>query len=178
MGKIVRYEKLPNICFNCGRLGHAVRDRVDGSMDPKNPKYGIWLRASPWRSVKNYKKEINDESDISCPTTRKIFFTKCMEPRTHVDSEVINNVASLLNRVSFDDNLECKNDGVGLSDSVVCPRDCVEEVVNAVNNISGSEAHVDDNSHGLAVIVLGETVSDKINGEGPKMRRKKWNKVV
>ena len=71
-------------------------------MDPNNPKYGIWLRASPWRSVRNYEKEINNEYDNPSLTTRKIFFTKCMEPRTHVDTKVINDVASLLNRVSFE----------------------------------------------------------------------------
>ena len=59
----VKYENLPNICFNCGRLRHGVRDCVDGSMDSKVPKYGIWLRASPWRSV---RKE--EETDDGMPT--------------------------------------------------------------------------------------------------------------
>lgn len=77
----VRYENLPNICFNCGHLGHGMRDCVDALADPKNPRFGIWLRAVPWRSAKDFNLEMRRETVISSTSARKLFFTKGMEPK-------------------------------------------------------------------------------------------------
>jgi hypothetical protein len=47
---LLRYERLPDHCFQCGRLGYVVRDcpdgrGADGSTD-FNLLYGAWLKAS------------------------------------------------------------------------------------------------------------------------------------
>lgn len=42
---IMQYEKLPEFCFLCGKVGHISRDCVDDSVDKTNPRYDGWLRA-------------------------------------------------------------------------------------------------------------------------------------
>ncbi|OMO59710.1 reverse transcriptase [Corchorus capsularis] len=42
------YERLPEFCFGCGRIGHCVIDCAEISDDPGQiQQYGDWLRASP-----------------------------------------------------------------------------------------------------------------------------------
>ncbi|XP_075499819.1 uncharacterized protein LOC142538372 [Primulina tabacum] len=43
---ILLYEKLPNFCYNCGKLGHVQRDCEAHTEDSSNLPFGNWLRAS------------------------------------------------------------------------------------------------------------------------------------
>ncbi|XP_038716189.1 uncharacterized protein At4g02000-like [Tripterygium wilfordii] len=46
----VQYERLPNFCYMCGKLGHVDHDCEVGETDFPEPKpYGDWLRSSPPR---------------------------------------------------------------------------------------------------------------------------------
>lgn len=102
----VRYENLPNICFNCGRLGHGMRDCVDALIDSKKLRYGIWLRASPWRSVKDFDQEVNREMGSTSTIAKKLFVTKDRDVKEKQGAEAVNDVASLLNKVSFEEPVE------------------------------------------------------------------------
>ncbi|CAO2834969.1 unnamed protein product [Amaranthus hypochondriacus] len=137
-------------------------DYVDGSANPKNPKYRIRLRASPWRSVKNFDKEMSGEDAV----------TKCMESKVPVELEAINDVVSLLNKVSFDDNLECKEDDSGGSVSEACPKDNVHDVNRRTHVSSHPGSFDDDFNKNPIVLISGVTEIFQNHDEGSKQQRK------
>lgn len=47
-----KYERLPNVCYWCGRLNHVDRDcdhwiQSNGTLTKEEQEYGSWLCASP-----------------------------------------------------------------------------------------------------------------------------------
>ncbi|KAK2664345.1 hypothetical protein Ddye_002919 [Dipteronia dyeriana] len=52
---LLRYERLPNHCFKCGRVGHRTMDCASNEPIPvingtEEPLFGLWLRATrPFR---------------------------------------------------------------------------------------------------------------------------------
>ncbi|XP_073041756.1 uncharacterized protein [Primulina eburnea] len=63
---LLLYERLPNFCYLCGRLGHVLKECVDHRDEDPVPSYGNWLRASSIsgnRIVKEYISNIPSSSD-------------------------------------------------------------------------------------------------------------------
>ena len=48
-----KYEKLPNLCYNCGMHSHVLKDYPSSSKNPQQKngdlQYGAWLRGDPIR---------------------------------------------------------------------------------------------------------------------------------
>ena len=49
-----KYERLPNFCYKCGLLSHAIRDCSESfglnfQTDDSQLQYGAWLRGEPSR---------------------------------------------------------------------------------------------------------------------------------
>lgn len=40
------YERLPDFCYACGRVGHTVKDCIDETVNKANLGFGTWLRAA------------------------------------------------------------------------------------------------------------------------------------
>lgn len=43
---LLLYEKLPDFCYACGRLGHSYRDCDGESIDKEKHAFGVWMRDS------------------------------------------------------------------------------------------------------------------------------------
>ena len=53
---LVKYERLPNICYFCGRVGHVERDyelKEEGEEGTITYAFGEWMRASSWKPIKD-----------------------------------------------------------------------------------------------------------------------------
>ena len=59
----VKYERLPNLYYQYGRLTHNDRDcdhwiESEGSLTDADKEYGAWLKALPWSGARNYVVEV------------------------------------------------------------------------------------------------------------------------
>ena len=51
---IFKYERLPNFCYRCGMLDHAIKECSKGPLvneweEEGSLQYGAWLRGDPWK---------------------------------------------------------------------------------------------------------------------------------
>ena len=51
---IFKYERLPNFCYRCGMLDHAIKECSEGPLvnegeEEGSFQYGAWLRGGPWK---------------------------------------------------------------------------------------------------------------------------------
>lgn len=42
---LLRYERLPDFCYACGRVGHVMKDCDDDKANLTDPQFGAWMRA-------------------------------------------------------------------------------------------------------------------------------------
>lgn len=87
----ITYEKLPDFCYSCGRLGHVVKD-CDEHLGTENSQlqYGSWLRAP----VQSYRSRIGREIDFENRIgrgrgrgKRNFWYTEDESPETHSKSD-------------------------------------------------------------------------------------------
>ena len=72
----IRYERLPNFCYWCGRVSHSERDceiwvRGKGSLKREEQQYGEWLRADQFRLSRKSVAVIPGSSRSQAPWGRK-----------------------------------------------------------------------------------------------------------
>lgn len=114
-----KYERSPNFCFACGRIGHQLKecdeaeDKDDGryeDLDAKDQSYGPWLRASPLpKQVLDFKCE---SSSGTC--SRNLFIStsnsKCRNSeREKKDEEEVNQAVKGVEMVVKKTRIEIKN---------------------------------------------------------------------
>ncbi|XP_057444409.1 uncharacterized protein LOC130736614 [Lotus japonicus] len=85
-GKVFfKYERLPDICFACGRLGHSIKTCPDKDDDEEeengiqNLPYGAWLRASPRKNTTVRKEGALEER-------KRLFTTETTKPDAEITS--------------------------------------------------------------------------------------------
>jgi len=88
----IKYVKLPDFCYGCGRLGHVLTgcETVDSDMVEENLQYGDWLRASPLKSRRrNADAELREEAKLflafrknrgGCQARQRLFCGDGREP--------------------------------------------------------------------------------------------------
>ncbi|XP_030941830.1 uncharacterized protein LOC115966814 [Quercus lobata] len=63
-----KYERLPNFCYQCGRLDHGVKECKEGAgseniASDEGMQYGAWLRGEPGRRGGWEQGRMGDEND-------------------------------------------------------------------------------------------------------------------
>ncbi|KAJ8423269.1 hypothetical protein Cgig2_022153 [Carnegiea gigantea] len=94
----VKYERLPNICYYCGRLGHIEKDCAEKEHEDEEGaafNYREWLCASPWKPP---RKSINTHGQNTAK--RSLVFRPNRDRKQPRESEIEEVVSGLL-QVNF-----------------------------------------------------------------------------
>ena len=96
----VKYERLPNICYYCGRVGHVEKDcevKEEAGDGGNTYGFGEWMRASPWKVSKDGNRGINEKPG----TARRLI----LKPKPTQKVESIPSIEQMTNnllKVSFE----------------------------------------------------------------------------
>lgn len=98
----VKYEKLPMVCFYCGKLGHGTNECKDTfGVDSPIKHYGAWMKASPWRPMRT--EENKEKGGGKGMMGKRLFFTKKLPKEDNGDcpKQDLSTVTSLFDKVSI-----------------------------------------------------------------------------
>ena len=91
-----KYERLPNFCYICGKLGHGEKECKEG-VSPRGSgsegayQYGAWLRGEPGkRAFNNLEHHHSSASDHSSPELRHTHGSQGRKEHSHVRDGVHN----------------------------------------------------------------------------------------
>lgn len=73
---LILYEKLPEFCFQCGRVGHVMRHCQEDQTDGKSQAYGPWLRAKRVADTRRKKETEQVETMKQKESPKKLFASK------------------------------------------------------------------------------------------------------
>lgn len=96
---LVKYERLPNICYYCGRVGHVERDCERKEEDEGTYGFGEWMRASPWKASRGG----GGKDEGSSSAGRRLVFRPNTEKKMEMTSNIEQMTENLL-KISFGGN--------------------------------------------------------------------------
>ncbi|KAL2926349.1 Gag polyprotein [Bienertia sinuspersici] len=95
-----KYERLPVFCYWCGKIGHASRECDDNKEEESAEyTYGSWLKASPWKPMKDGRHKKEDEEGKGCE--RQLFVTKPRQEGNKAAGEQVDDMISKLTWVTI-----------------------------------------------------------------------------
>lgn len=163
-----KYERLPNFCFGCGRIGHQFKEceevvgKEDGSyseVQELDLTYGAWMRASPLPKIFTEAKK-----EPSSGTCSKSLFPSTSSSKCNENGG---------DRNSGGEDIGKKSDGVeGVKDK----GNIVENV--QLENVEETSKAVEGVAESLGTVTISKThVAESNQGdEGGKKERKKWSR--
>ena len=171
----LKYERLPNFCYWCGRVTHGERDcevwlRGNGSLRKEEQQYGEWLRAEPLRASRKTVVVVPGTSRSQAPWWRKRDSNKGpSKENAENPKETQSSTHSATNMAM--DYVEISKPLHGNGSNVYTGREFGAQTMEVNQGV-----HANKPTNNLEEIVVGLNLKDKLdgfvgetNGEGRKL---------
>lgn len=86
---VIKYEKMPLVCFICRMMGHGDKDFPDHVGENSTIKrFCSWLKSSPWRGNSSKAEQSKVKREVSC--SRRPFTPRLKSKEVPLGDVVIN----------------------------------------------------------------------------------------